>query len=147
MHLFYLLAQTPPPGHPPPPSGGMPEWLSYILGPLGALVLLLVYAWYTEKKRIPKFQTTIDGLAGKLDAAQKAQAGLGVAHRSELAGMRTAHEARKTELTDKIEEWRDRHTKEKAVRAWYQAQAQSMAEEGGKELGVPPDIDRTHYGD
>lgn len=146
MNLFYLLAETQPAG-PPPAAAAMPEWLSYVLGPLGALVLLLVYAWYTERRRIPKFQSLIAGLKTDLQALQVSKDSLVSTHSIKKDSLRSVFDDEKKELTDKIEEWRDRHTKEKAVRAWYQAKAQALAEDAGEQLGPPPDIDRTHYGD
>jgi hypothetical protein len=142
MNLFYLLAQTPPSGPPPPAPEG---WLSYVLGPLGALVLMIVYAWYTEKKRIPKMQVAADDLAAKLEEAGKAKTALEAGHRAELDGLRKYHDARKAELTEKIDEWQARHTKERGVRAWYQAKGQALAKDAGKQLGPPPDIEKTHY--
>lgn len=144
MTLFYLLAETQPAA--PSPGAAMPEWLNFILGPLGALVLLLVYAWYTEKRRIPKFQSLIEGFKADLQALQVSKDSLMSTHSIKKDSLRSAFDDERKELETKIEEWRDRHTKEKAVRAWYQAKAQALAEDAGEQLGPPPDIDRTHYG-
>lgn len=118
----------------------MPEWLKLILGPVGALVLLAIYAYYTEKKRIP-------AVIKQIQDATAALAILRDDHKKEMDALRDKCEVDEKELRSAIQEWRDKHTKERSVRSWWQAKAEDFAKQLGAESGIPPDIDKTYYRD
>ncbi len=119
-------------------ADGLPGWAKNRLGPLGALVLLGVYAYYTEKKRIP-------AVVEQIKKAQMDLTTLRDDHKVETNELRTKHEADEDKLRDDIQEWRDRHTKERGARAWWQSKAEGLAKQLDIEVGIPPDIDKTHY--
>jgi len=124
----------------------IPSWGKYVLGPLGCLVLLLVYAIYTEKYRIPKFEGL---LKTKDDALKEA--------RDELSTLREQNSIKREEIRDKAESREDdleaeirklqaKVAKEKSARAWWQAKATGAFKRLDEELSIPEDIDKTHYG-
>lgn len=119
-------------------ADGLPGWAKFLLGPLGALALLGIYAYYTEKKRIP-------AVVEKIEKAQTDLTTLRDEHKVETNELRTKHEKEEDKLRDDIQEWRDRHTKERSSRAWWQSKAEGLAKQLDIEVGIPPDIDKTHY--
>ena len=119
-------------------TDGLPAWAKYILGPLGALALLGIYAWHTEKKRIPQ-------VIEQIKQAQKELTQLRDDHKKELETVREKGEAEERRLEDEIQKWRDKHTKERTTRAWWQSKAEDFAKRLGEESGIPPDIDKTYY--
>jgi hypothetical protein len=134
MNWLILLAQT------ADATEGLPPWAKYVLGPLGVLVLLLVYAYRTEKHRIPD---VIVQIKAKDDAIQL----LRDSHKSEMEALREKHDSEEDELRKEIQTWRDKHTKERSVRAWWQSKAEGFAKQLGEESGIPPDIDKTYHRD
>lgn len=141
--IVFLLAGTVE--HAAPPDG-LPAWAKYVLGPLGALVLMGIYAYWTEKVRVPKYQSVFAGLEERIKSANERNEKFRDKCESDKEKMRTDFDVRETSLEREIADWRDRHTKEKSLRAWYQAQAQQLADDHGDELNPPTDINRTHYG-
>lgn len=129
-----------------PATDGLPVWAKYLLGPLGTLVLMGVYAYWTEKVRVPKFQEVFTNLEERIKAANQRNEAFRTKCEEDKDAMRKAWETKEKLLEREIADWRDRHTKEKSVRAWYQSQAQHLADDVGEKLKPPPDIDRTHYG-
>jgi len=139
MDWFLLLAQD---AH----VDALPVWAKYLLGPLGTLVLMGVYAYWTEKKRVPQFIIVIAAKDGLIEHLQSKHEDFRDRCESEKDQMRRDFAVKELGLERDVQDWRDRHTKEKSVRAWYQAQAESLADDAGEKLKPPPDIDRTHYG-
>jgi hypothetical protein len=134
MGLLLLLAQT------ADATEGLPPWAKYILGPVGVLVLLLVYAWRTEKHRIPD-------VIKQIQTAQAALQLLRDSHKGEMDALRKKCDEDEDKLRKEIATWRDKHTKERSVRAWWQSKAEGFAKQLGEESGIPPDIDKTFYRD
>lgn len=129
MNLLLFLAQE-----------GLPDWAKLVLGPLGALVVMGVYAWHTERTRIPELRAEArardQALAqARKECAAEKQALMDVADREEAA------------LEAELRAIRGKLTKERALRAWWQRGAQDMATRAGEELPpIPTDIDSTFYG-
>lgn len=134
MDFLLLLAET------APATDGLPPWAKYILGPVGVLVLLLVYAWRTEKFRIPD-------VIKQIQEAQAALQLLRDSHKAEMQELREKGEADEDKLRAELQVWRDKHTKERSVRAWWQSKAEGFAKQLGEESGIPPDIDKTFHRD
>jgi hypothetical protein len=134
MGFLLLLAET------AAATEGLPPWAKYILGPLGTLVLLGVYAWHTEKKRIPT-------VIVQIKEAQAALTILRDSHKLEMEALRTKCDEDEDKLRKEIQKWRDKHTKERSTRAWWQSKAEGFAKQLGEDSGIPPDIDKTHYQD
>lgn len=127
-------------------ADGLPAWAKYILGPLGALVLMGVYAYRNEKITKPAYKKIIDDKDVLIDVGRKKLHEFRDKCDADKEEMREKFEVKERVLERDVQDWRDRHTKEKSVRAWYQAQAEQMADEAGEKLKPPPDIDKTHYG-
>jgi hypothetical protein len=121
-------------------TDGMPQWGKYALGPLGALVIMGAYAFYTEKKRIP-------GVVDQIKEAQKALENIRDEHKKETEALRAKFETEEKTLEKEIQLWRDKHTKERSARVWWQSKAEGFAKQLGEDSGIPPDIDKTHYRD
>lgn len=130
--LLLLLAET------APAADGLPPWAKYILGPVGALALCVVYAVYTEKKRIP-------AVIAQIKDAQAALTILRDSHKEEMNKLRTKCEEDEDKLRKELRLWRDKHTKERSARAWWQSKAEGFAKQLGEESGIPPDIDKTFH--
>jgi hypothetical protein len=141
LDIILLLAQEAAPA-----TDGLPAWAKYILGPLGALVLMGVYAYWTEKKRIPQFVAVLDQKDKVIKELQTKNESFRDKCEEDKEKLRASFETKEKILERDVQDWRDRHTKEKAVRAWYQSQAQQLADDVGEKLKPPPDIDKTHYG-
>ena len=109
-------------------ADAMPSWVKYVLGPLGALVLLLVYAYYTEKVRIPALRKQIKELRNQVDETRD----LSSIKKSTIR--RTADE-RESELESEVGRLR-------AARAWWQAKATGAFKRLKEDL-TPPE----RYGD
>lgn len=118
---------------------GLPDWAKYVLGPTGALVLLAIYAYVTEKKRIPSLIKQLLEAQHKIELVR-------IDGKEEVSALRTKTEKRETQLETTITEWRDKHTKERTVRAWWQSKAEDAYQQLDKEVGIPPDIDKTYFG-
>lgn len=123
-------------------------WMAMILGPLGALALSVGWIIWTEKYRIPKFGKIIDGLTAKLEAAIASRDDLRDKQSLNKEELRDKFEVREKELEKSISDWRSRHTKEKALRVYWEALARQKYKADGKEAPEPPtDAGTTLYGE
>ena len=123
----------------------LPSWGKYVLGPLGCLVLLLVYAVYTERYRIPQLHTVIKGMKTRLCEMQERLDALGEKHSIKKDEIRAKAETREDELEVEVRRLRDKISKEKSARAWWQAKATGAFKRLKEDLSIPEDIDKTHY--
>jgi len=111
-------------------SGGeLHPWAKYILGPLGALILLGIYAWHTERTRMPKLASLLlteqkksDTLRDECDAAKKE--------------LRTKHSEELALMNEKL-------NKEVRARIYWQTHAEAL---GAEYDSIPKDIGRTAFG-
>lgn len=140
MDFLLLLAQD------AQATDGLPVWAKYILGPLGALVLMGIYAYRIEKVTKPAYKKIIDDKDALIEEARKKLHDFRDKCEADKEELRAKFEVKEKVLERDVQDWRDRHTKEKSVRAWYQAQAEQLADDAGEKLKPPPDIDKTHYG-
>lgn len=101
---------------------GLPYWLQLVLGPLGVLVVLCIYAYRTEKHRIPTLSKLLAAEQMKNDTlrddAEKKEDIL-------RQQMRDEYEPRLTQLGGELKTCREKYTKERGLRTWWQAQAQA----------------------
>jgi len=134
-------------GEPPP---GIPEWAAPVLGPLGVLVLFGIYAWYTEMKRIPKFNQIIEGMTTKLYEAQDKYEKLRDQQQADIKTMRDEwqqrEDAAEKKARDELRAMRNKHTKEQSQKSFYFAMATEAYDQLGKDMPkMPTDIDKTQF--
>lgn len=120
-------------------ASGLPWWAKYLLGPLGTLVLLIIYAIRTEKVRIPK-------LIELLEAEQKENDDLRDKVATVEKATRVEMQVHVANLTTRLRRCRDKYTKERSTRTWWQAKAEAAYDRLGEKSGIPKDIDKTSYG-
>lgn len=106
----------------------LPDWAKLMLGPLGLVVACLVWIIYTEKMRIPRLVEKLEGEQDEQDELRK------------------HYESREEQLRAELTRCRDKYTKERAVRAWWQSKAEGFAKQLGTDSGIPPDINKTSMG-
>ena len=99
-------------------TDGLPSWAKWILGPLGALVIMGVYAYRTEKHRMPKLAQLLLDEQNKNDKLQKE-------NEKEKDELRADYEGRLEKAKDELTACREKYTKERASRAWWQASAEA----------------------
>lgn len=121
----------------------IPEWAKYVLGPLGALVLLLVYAIYTEKYRLPELKKLLVEYQTKIGE----RCPRGRFECETIRGkMRKAYEAREDKLEKRLRNWMSRHSREKTRRIFFQTEAHRLAKQAGEDTPkLPDEISATSY--
>jgi hypothetical protein len=134
LDALFVLAQAVP-----DVTDGMPPWMKYVLGPLGALVLMGIYAYHTEKHRMPK-------LSGMLIAAQAEAKKIDTDCDDAKAKMRKAYEAREEKLRKQVDQWKSRHSRENTRRIFWQTTAIDIARRAKEpEPKMPTELTRTNY--
>lgn len=117
----------------------MPFWAKLLVGPLALTAGLVIWTFYTETQRIPK-------LVGLLREEQKENDGLRDKCNEEKERLRAHYEDREYKLRIAYRKCRDKYTKERSARAWWQSQAANFANQLGTKANIPRDIDGTSYG-
>jgi hypothetical protein len=145
MNLFLLLAENADKAA--QAADTMPGWAKYVLGPVGALVLLIVYAVYTEKYRMTAIKKVIDDLKDELKEARNDLDTFRDTNSIKKDEIREKAEAREDELEVEIRRLKDKIAKEKSARAWWQAKATGAYKRLEEDLSIPEDIDKTHFGE
>jgi len=141
--LVILLADTAAEATADP---AIPSWGKYVLGPLGCLVLLLIYAVYTERYRIPKFEGLLTSKETSLKEVRTELETLRDKNSLRQEEIRKEAEAREDELEAEVRRLKDKIAKEKSARAWWQAKATGAFKRLKEDVSIPEDIDKTHYG-
>lgn len=131
LDMLLFLAQVAPAD----PHHDLPAWAKYVMGPFGALIILGVYAWRTEKHRIPE-------MSAMLAAEQARVKALYDENEREKDELRAALEVKIGKVENELRVCREKYTKERATRTWWQAQARAH----GVQEPLPEDIDKTSFG-
>lgn len=118
---------------------GMPFWAKLLVGPLALTAGLVIWTFYTETKRIPRLSTM-------LREEQKENDSIRDKCNEEKEKLRAHYEDREAKLRIAYRKCRDKYTKERSARAWWQSQAANFANQLGTKANIPRDIDKTSYG-
>jgi len=129
----------------------MPEWMEPVLGPIGVLVLLLIYAWYTEKKRLPALVEQLKVCQAKKVALLKDRETdlntLRATHKVEQEELRSSLEGRENAVEEKASKSAAKLAKERGLRIYWEGVAQSLCKQHEEEIPKPPDdVSTTFYG-
>lgn len=132
-------------------STDVPTWAKYVLGPLGALVLLGVYAIWTERYRMPEIKRLLLAAQAKLEVRcpRERTECEKRCHRSQedcddqRRKMRIKYETNEKKLEAAQSAVRSRYFKEKTRRIWWRQKATDLAEKHGEPVPkMPRDIDQ-----
>jgi hypothetical protein len=123
-------------------------WMAMIVGPVGALALSVGWIIWTEKHRIPRFGKLVEELTAKLESAIASRDDLRDKQSINKDELRDKFDAREKELEKTLSDWRSRHTKEKALRVYWEALARQKYKAAGEDAPEPPkDAGTTLYGE
>ncbi len=111
--------------------------MKYVLGPLGALILLGIYAWRTETVRLPKLVALLETAQSETRQVRKDCDGA-------KGKMRKLYEQREEALREQLDRWKARHARENTRRIFWQTTATDIARRNGEEKPeMPRELTRT----
>jgi len=110
----------------------MPTWAKLVVGPLGALAGSIAWIIYTERVRMPRLTGLLATTQEKVETVRKV--------------LEDKMEAREERLQIAVRNCRNKYTKERTARVWWQGKALDFAERLGEKTGIPQDIDKTSSG-
>lgn len=132
-------------------EGTKPDWISMVLGPVGVLVLLLIYAWYTEKKRLPSLVEQLKACQAKNVSLLKDREtdldAMRAEHKLELEKLRSDLEERENAVEDKVDKAAAKLSKERGLRIYWESTTAALCKRHDEEIPKPPDdVSTTFYG-